>query len=120
MAHDGADDDPTALATPGETGTLLYDDPERRVVRWDPPPQPGSAPNVVRCDLLRSTDPADFQVSALCLASGTAETSASDPELPGLGGVFHYLVRAGNPCGWGAGVLGARSDGVPRSGRSCP
>jgi hypothetical protein len=73
-------------------------------------------------DVLRSGDPSDF-LSALCLETDDgSDRSAVDPDVPALGGIYHYLVRAQNGCG-GPGVdgtLGTDSAGVQRIGVGCP
>ena len=47
------------------------------------------------------------------------DTTASDPEVPAAGSVFHYLVRAENSCPAGSGLLGSGANDSPRSARDC-
>ena len=113
---DGADCAPadgSTWAVPGEAVGLVFPSQgDGGLVQWTAPSSPGGT--TVLYDLVRGTAASDFQ-DAICLASGTLDTSAGDASLPGA--VFYYLVRAANRCG---GTLGTRSDGTPRTGRSCP
>jgi len=72
----------------------------------------------VTIDVLRSTTPGDF-LSASCRATDLsgAATSITDAEEPSLGACWYYLVRIENGCG---GQLGSGTNGIPRSGASCP
>jgi hypothetical protein len=112
-AADCAPGDPGAWAVPGEaTGLRFPQAGDATFLAWSPPDAPGGS--AVRYDLLRSVAAGDW-LAADCLLTNTTATAASDPALPGR--AFYYLVRAENACG---GTLGARSDGTPRSGASCP
>ncbi|MND08491.1 hypothetical protein D3C83_311210 [compost metagenome] len=54
-----------------------------------------------------------------CLSSGLAMPVATDPELPGTGDPFFYLVAGSNAVG--DGPLGFRSDGIARApSAACP
>ena len=65
-------------------------------------------------DLMRSGVAHNFGIATCSQAGGG--TTATDPEVPVSGRVFHYLVRAGNLCGAN---LGYDSAGRPRQGE-CP
>ncbi|HEV8336613.1 MAG TPA: M36 family metallopeptidase [Candidatus Polarisedimenticolia bacterium] len=55
--------------------------------------------------------------SEICVATGVAAGTASDPDDPPAGGGFWYLVRARNSCG--TGPYGADSHGSPRETGGC-
>jgi hypothetical protein len=69
------------------------------------PAQPGAT----GYEVLRSAGPL---FPAGCSRAVTAGTCWSDPEMPTLGGVLHYVARALRPR---AGTFGARSSGVERA-----
>ena len=72
-------------------------------------------------DAIRSSDPADFDVGGTCVASNIQITTSTDTAEPLPGSAFFYLIRAENACpSVGQGSLGADSDGIPRTGRTCP
>jgi len=98
----------TDIAFGGPLGT----DPTR--LTWNAPP---SSAGPLFYDLLRSSSASSF-ASATCVETDDTDTSANDAALPSQGAAFYYLVRAGNACGEGS--LGAGSNGVPRSGSTCP
>jgi hypothetical protein len=103
-------------SVPGEARTLSFMK-DRETLTWDPPLEPGGT--VVWYDTIRSDDPATFDPGGTCIESNDgADTSASDPQSPGAGAVFHYLVRAENPCGVGS--LGRASDSTERTAVACP
>jgi len=111
------DADGSIWSTPGEVGVARFAD--RDTLSWTPPSQPGGA--LPMYDVIRSAIPTDFITNAVCVSTGDPSTSATvedDPLFPGA--VFNYLVRAGNGCPTGEGPVGERSDGTPRSARSCP
>jgi hypothetical protein len=96
--------------------------PNTLTLSWIAPEDPGGtgASNLFY-DTLRSGDPADFDLSTVCVESDDdIDTQATDIETPLSGSVFHYLVRAENPCPTGQGTLGVDSTGQERSGRACP
>jgi hypothetical protein len=84
---------------------------------WQHPARRGALR--VRYDTLRSTLASDFEVPAECIESDSLVAHTSDPEIPAPIAPFFYLVR-GETCPSGTGNMGAGSDGVPRTGRSCP
>ncbi len=99
-------------SAPGPAAGLLLDQNGAVTsLSWDAPQVPGgTAP---RYDVVRSTQGDDFETAKCLLANSTA-TSIADSQLPGE--VFYYLVRAKNSCG---SSLGAGSNGVPRTARTC-
>jgi hypothetical protein len=68
-------------------------------------------------DLIRSGTPSDF-TGATCVETDGSDGDKFDPDTPGSGAAFYYLVRATNACG--DATLGRRSNGVERVGASCP
>jgi hypothetical protein len=115
---DGSDcnDAATSLwSAPSDTGLLMLTDATH--LEWSAPPQPGgtAAPAY---DLLRSSNP-DFRLGSDCRAGDLATTSFEDLDVPPLGELFYYRVRAGNACG--EGVIGYNSADEPISGPPvCP
>ena len=72
-------------------------------------------------DTLRSPDPADFVAAAACVESQDgSDASAADAGSPPPDAAYFYLVRGAYGCAKGTGPLGSRSDGAPRTARSCP
>ena len=62
--------------------------------------------------------PVGSGVSETCLVSNLAGTNVVDPDDPGAGRGFYYLVRAKNS--GGAGTYGSRSNGIQRPSVACP
>ena len=94
--------EPYALAVWGDLTTI----------DWNPPADLGGTVAPLY-DVVRSDSPAGFATSAICLETDDgADSWAMDPEMPPVGGLFCYLVRAENPCG--AGSWGLESSGVER------
>jgi len=56
--------------------------------------------------------------SETCVASGLSNPTAEDPEAPGGGQGFWYLVRARDSCG--TGTYGYQSNGAERITAACP
>jgi len=69
-------------------------------------------------DTLRATTASDY-MAATCVESDDAMPTTLDATKPAAGQVLFYLTRADNDCP-GEGPLGDRSDGTPRTGRTCP
>jgi len=113
---DCAPSDPRSWGPPGEVGTLLWT--TQTAFAWSPPAEPGGTSLLY--DTLRSGTPADFVAAAICLDTDIAATSSGDAAAPAVGKAFFYQIRAQNGCGPDNGSLGAGSNGVPRTGRSCP
>ncbi|MBD3867574.1 MAG: thrombospondin type 3 repeat-containing protein [Acidobacteria bacterium] len=113
-ASDCNDGDSLIWDTPGEIPTLIFS-AVLATLEWIEPVDPGGSTSTLVFDVLRSTDPADFETGSICVESDDgADTLAVDPEIPGSGIVFYYLVRAENACPKGSGPLGSG-----RSGRTC-
>jgi hypothetical protein len=111
------DGNPEAWGTPGEVHDLVFG-PGHVTLRWNSPLQPGG---VLRYDTLRSSSAANFVTAVICIESDDgADLIASDPAVPAIGEVFHYLTRAQNECALGQGPLGHSSNGTPTLGRVCP
>ncbi len=90
--------------------------PDGLTLSWDAPTDPGGN-NAVFYDVLRSGQPTDFDAGGFCVESDGLDTIALDGDVPAVGSLFHYLVRAENACGVGS--LGP-GDGPERQGRACP
>jgi len=116
-ATDCDDGNATVWAIPGEIGTLGFE-PDRVSIDWEPPVDPGGA---ITTYLVRSANPMGFSAGdgAECIDADSA-TSASDPTTPRPGALLYYLARAENACPAGVGILGYDSEGIERSGRTCP
>jgi imidazole glycerol phosphate synthase subunit HisF len=56
--------------------------------------------------------------SGVCICSGGAGPSTSDPTMPSIGEGFWYLARARNSCD--VGTYGVASNGAPRTSDICP
>jgi hypothetical protein len=115
---DCAPSDPGALAIPTEIGAVQMAD-DKTTLSWSSAASGAGAGTVH--DLLRGALdelPVGGGASETCVASGTPDAVATDPELPVMGSGFWYLVRGRNSCG--AGTWGARSDGTQRSSTACP
>ena len=114
---DCAPDDATAWAPPGEDRMLLAT--SKTTFTWLPPDAPGGT--TLLHDVLRTRVPSDFRSAAACLGPPTSATAFGDAEMPGLPGLFCYLVRARNGCtGTQGGTIGRNSFRVERLGRACP
>ncbi len=100
---------------PSEVPLLLLGPGDDQLI-WSPSVVPGG--NVVRYDLLRSSQASDFDDATVCVAQNSTNLQAQDSDSPSVGATFYYLVRPENLCG--AGSLGTNSAGGERSGRSCP
>lgn len=98
------------LAVPDEVREVRFAD--KTTLSWRAVPF-----NVLVYDVLRSPNAQDF-TAADCVETDDTDTTAQDATTPAAGVVFYYLVRAENDCGEGS--LGTRSDGVERTGTSCP
>ena len=80
---------------------------------WTAPAAPGGV--TVLYDTLRTTNFVSFDV---CVETNGADTTTTDPVVPGRGVLFAYAVRGENACG--SGSLGLDSSGSPRQGAPCP
>jgi len=110
------DSDATTWRAPGEVPDLQFVDDS--LLQWSAVPDPGA--NAVVYDLIASPVPSRFTDIAWCVAADIPFTSHADAALPEPGSAFHYLVRGTNSCPGGEGTLGVTSNGIPRSGRTCP
>lgn len=116
---DGVDDSIDCLpynidhwALPGVVRDLQYTNDSKTDVSWLAPLEPGCSAGNLVYDFIRSTDPTDFS-SALCIETGGADTTASDPETPSPGTVFYYAIKARHLCGVN---FGEDSEGAKRNG----
>ena len=108
-------------AAPGEVQSLALqpDGGGSTTLEWLPPGNLGGA--AITYDVLRSENPADFFTAVTCLPSADPSIpSSSDGDLPTLGTIYNYLIRAMNACPGMGGSLGAGSSGALRIGLSCP
>ena len=110
--------DPLLWLEPGPARSLALSTTEAgTTLTWEAPEELGS--NFVEYDTLRSPSPSDFDAPAICVDSDGSDTTSDDLDTPSSGAAFHYLIRVENACP-GPGSMGTDSEGVPRSGRSCP
>jgi hypothetical protein len=109
------DADADNWATPGDVRGLTFTDESN--INWEPPFDPGASS--VLFDVLRSASPDDFTAGIVCISSDQAGTAAIDTELPPIGAVHYYLIRAENACPDGQGSVGHDSSGVPRVAAGC-
>jgi hypothetical protein len=111
------DTDGTVWTAPGAATDLRFT-PDGQALLWSAPMEPGGTGGVL-FDTIRSDRASDFMTGGTCVETDDgSDLQAIDPEAPGVGECFFYLVRGGNGCGesW----LGMRSGGQARSARSCP
>ncbi len=106
---------PDSHETPGEVIDLLFTGSES--LSWSPPLVPGGSG--VRYDTIRSDLPG-FGVPTCVESDDGSDTMATDVDVPSLGGVFLYLIRAENDCPDGQGTLGTGTGGLPRVATDCP
>ena len=89
---------------------------------WSAPLDQGGTGTLVY-DVIRSSNPADFGVSATCIESDVtlgALPPPTDSAVLAVGGLSSYFVRAENACPLGLGSLSTNSENVARTARSCP
>jgi hypothetical protein len=113
-AEDCDDSNGDVWATPGAVTDLCFaSDPVN--LEWSVPADPGGVPDSLTYDVIRSTDPLDFNNGAVCVESGDGpDTTAVDPEMPAPGTTHYYLVRPANACPGSYGSVGSRDV------RNCP
>jgi hypothetical protein len=105
-----------AFGQPGSVTMFAFADREN--ADWQPPAEPGGTVTGLSYDVIRSGDPADFDVAGVCIESDDTDTSVFLPDVPALGDVHYFLVRAENACD--IGPAGYASDQQERMARSCP
>jgi hypothetical protein len=110
-------DDADAWHPPSEASLLMLEGRGSTTLSWGPPLDPGTAVPVVY-DVLRTRLASRFS-SAICLEADETDETAADPDLPGAGDCFYYLVGAENGCGPDGRDLGADHAGTPRSAPDC-
>lgn len=121
-AADCDDANGTVWGTPGEVAGLTL---TGTTLNWSAPASLGGVSASVQYDTLRSTSRNDFVTDppATCVESDDGpNTAATDSDIPAVGAVFYYLVRAQNACpgALGIGSLGTTSSGAARTARDCP
>ncbi len=107
--------DAAISAVPAELGGTVVMGPEPGGIAW------AGIPQAALYNLYRGLGAGEgpFDPGRSCFGAGLPGTSASDPEIPGPGGYFYYLVSGKNACG--EGPLGSSSDGQPRANATpCP
>jgi hypothetical protein len=87
---------------------------------WKPPAALGATSAVY--DTLRSPLENNFTAGAptTCVESNGTNGETPDTTLPTPGNVLHYLIRVENNCPTNNTNMGYKSDGTPRTGRTCP
>lgn len=114
-AVDCAPRDGAVWAVPADVTTLRVAKSGASLsLTWTATSAPGAAA-APTYDVVRSPSARDLITGAVCVATGTSATSAS--EGTPAGAAWFYLVRAKNACGATAGV---DASGVPRLVRACP
>jgi alkaline phosphatase D len=103
--------------SPGEVPSVVASG-DKSTLTWVVPSDPGGPVTSLWYDTIRSGSPLDFIDAATCVETGESDLATFDPAIPAPGEAYYYQVRAENDRG--EGCLGFRSDGTPRSGRSCP
>ena len=120
-AADCDDADAGSFAPPGEVSGLRIR-ADKKTLQWNTAAAGiGTAYDVARG--LLSELPVGAGASETCIASGLAPgpgffVAFPDPESPGAGSGFWYLVRAANGCG--VGTYGLESGGAERLTKACP
>jgi len=105
---DDCDDaDPLVWTVPGEVvGVMLSHSGGvggTTTLDWPAPTPFGGHPSVVVYDVIRSSNPADFGVSAVCMETDDGpNTTATHGTDPAPGAVVYFLIRAEDPCGMGS------------------
>ena len=119
QACDCNDASGSAWGTPGEvTGLVFASYPATGWwLSWAAPVDPGGTDQY---DVIRATDPRNFDATATCLPlSDPTRPSVNENESPPAGSGFSYLVRATNDCP-ATGPLGSSSSGTPHIVPACP
>jgi hypothetical protein len=117
------DTNPNVWYPPTQIGPITLDHSQisGTILSWTPPADFGGIQ--VGYDTLRSGDPEDFVFATVCVNDPDPfDLTVSDIEVPILGSVFHYLVRATNDCpgAVGEGTLGQGSGVNDRIAAGCP
>jgi hypothetical protein len=111
-AEDCAPDDPTARTIPAEVSGVTFAD-DAVTISWISQASTagtGTVYDVARGDVGQL--PVVDDPTVICSAMGLPDPPFADPEEPGSGQGFYYLIRAANACvtaGWGL-----QSDYLPR------
>jgi hypothetical protein len=117
-AGDCAPDNAVIWSDPGSIDTLEVSHAmDVTSLSWQAPDEWGAV--IVRYDTLRSPVDSDFG-GAVCLATDEMDRTTDDTDPTAPGSLSYYLIRVENDCPGGTGSMGAGSDGVPRTGVSCP
>ena len=116
------DGDPSVWETPGEVPLLtLSKNGGGATLDWVSPAAPGA--NVLSYETLRSGSPDDFVLTGSCLGdTDPSDLTNVDNDMPILGSLYQYLIRATNFCPGvdGLGTIGSGSDNGNRPGAVCP
>ncbi len=116
------DSDASVWETPGEVPLLtLSKNGASATLDWVPPTDLGA--NSVNYEALRSSSPDDFILASLCLGdTDPGDLTNVDTDVPVIGSLYQYLIRATNDCpgAEGIGTIGSDSDDNQRPGAICP
>ena len=116
------DSDAGVWETPGEVPLLtLSKNGASATLDWVPPADLGASS--VNYEALRSSSPDDFILASLCLGdTDPGDLTNVDIDVPVIGSLYQYLIRATNDCPGveGIGTIGSDSDDNQRSGAICP
>jgi hypothetical protein len=110
------DADGSASGRPGAVEAFTFTDKEN--ASWQPPADPGGTTAGLSYDVIRSGDSTDFDLVGVCVETDDTDTTVFLPDVPVLGDVDYFLVRAENACD--IGPAGQRCDLLVRAARSCP
>ncbi|NIL99482.1 MAG: hypothetical protein GTN89_00620, partial [Acidobacteria bacterium] len=116
------DSNPGVWDSPGEVTMLtLQKGGVTATLDWASPASPGATS--LNYEALRSGDPDDFVSASECLGDADpTDLTNIDPEVPALGTLYQYLIRALNDCPGtaGTGTIGSDSGNVQRPAAACP
>ncbi len=116
------DSDPGVWESPGEVPLLtLAKNGGGATLDWVSPVDPGA--NSLNYKVLRSGSPDDFVLVSSCLSDADpSDLTNVDNDVPALGSLYQYLIRATNNCPGvdGFGTIGSDSDDITRPGAVCP
>jgi hypothetical protein len=114
-ACDGAPSNPGLWAAPSEVADFVFS--SKTTLAWTS--QSDAAGPLTVYDVARGAmSDLPFELFAPCVATGTPDSTVSDPGVPSVGQGFFYLVHARNAIG--SATYGYASSGVERNVFGCP
>ena len=117
------DNDASVWESPGEVPllTIAKNGGGSATLNWVSPVDPGAV--LVNYEALRSGSPDDFLLANICLGDpDPSDLTTVDNQVPVVGTVYQYLIRATNDCPGadGFGTIGSDSDANLRASAACP